>query len=238
MLTTLDAVGLSRFAVSGAALALTIGMHPLTAVLLGTITGVGGGTVRDVLLNEVPEILRADISAVAALEPASTRVPSVSCVATVCHARRMRRVLTALAPVVIACTIVLAPIAGVAASSKDQAGESLRAQFELLLTGQAGRLYKLLHPAQQAIIDRDEYIRCASTQVAGLELKGFEVQDVYKQRVTIPGTNVNAKGYAVVVRSTVSNGLMEQTDTDTFHEFKTPKGWRFAVDDPTRATDC
>ncbi len=66
VLTTLDAVGLSLFAVSGAALALTVGMHPLTAVLLGTITGVGGGTVRDVLLNEVPEILRTNIYAVAA----------------------------------------------------------------------------------------------------------------------------------------------------------------------------
>lgn len=66
VLVTLDAVGLSLFAVSGAALALGNGMHPLTAVLLGTITGVGGGTIRDILLNQVPVILQANIYAVAA----------------------------------------------------------------------------------------------------------------------------------------------------------------------------
>jgi uncharacterized membrane protein YeiH len=66
LLVGLDAVGLSLFAVSGAALALGAGMHPLTAVLLGTITGVGGGTIRDILLNQVPVILQANIYAVAA----------------------------------------------------------------------------------------------------------------------------------------------------------------------------
>lgn len=67
LLVGLDAMGLSLFAVSGAALALAAGMHPLTAVLLGTITAVGGGTIRDILLNRVPVILEANIYAVAAL---------------------------------------------------------------------------------------------------------------------------------------------------------------------------
>lgn len=66
LLTTLDAAGLALFAVSGAALALALGAHPITAVLLGTITAVGGGTLRDVLLGDVPVILRSNIYAVAA----------------------------------------------------------------------------------------------------------------------------------------------------------------------------
>jgi uncharacterized membrane protein YeiH len=74
LLTSLDAVGLSLFAVSGAALALAAGMHPLTAVLLGTITAVGGGTIRDILLNRVPVILEANIYAVAALIGAAVMV--------------------------------------------------------------------------------------------------------------------------------------------------------------------
>lgn len=74
LLTTLDAVGLSLFAVSGAGLALEADAHPLTAVLLGTITAVGGGTMRDVLLNEVPVILQANIYAVAAALGASVVV--------------------------------------------------------------------------------------------------------------------------------------------------------------------
>jgi uncharacterized membrane protein YeiH len=42
-------------------------MTPLVAVLLGTITAVGGGTIRDVLLNQVPNVLRAEVYATAAL---------------------------------------------------------------------------------------------------------------------------------------------------------------------------
>jgi len=44
-----------------------IGLHPLMAILMGTITGVGGGTVRDVLLARVPAVLRVEVYAVAAL---------------------------------------------------------------------------------------------------------------------------------------------------------------------------
>ncbi|MEE2040542.1 trimeric intracellular cation channel family protein [Nocardiopsis sp. CT-R113] len=55
-----DAAGLSLFAVIGATKALELGFGPLQAVLLGAITGVGGGTVRDVLLNRVPTVLSAN----------------------------------------------------------------------------------------------------------------------------------------------------------------------------------
>jgi len=65
-LTALDAVGLSLFAVAGAGKALAFRINPLIAVLMGTITGVGGGTVRDVLLAQIPTVLRADIYATAA----------------------------------------------------------------------------------------------------------------------------------------------------------------------------
>ncbi len=54
-----DAAGLSLFVVIGAAKAIELGFGPLQAVLLGAITGVGGGTIRDVLLNRVPTVLSA-----------------------------------------------------------------------------------------------------------------------------------------------------------------------------------
>jgi len=63
----LDAAGLSLFAIVGTQKALAFRMHPLVAVLLGTISGVGGGTVRDVLLAQVPTVLRSDVYATAAL---------------------------------------------------------------------------------------------------------------------------------------------------------------------------
>src|SRR5690606_2073381 len=63
----LDAVGLAFFCVAGAEKALTFGLTPLMAALLGMVTGVGGGIVRDVLLAKIPTVLRADLYAVAAL---------------------------------------------------------------------------------------------------------------------------------------------------------------------------
>jgi uncharacterized membrane protein YeiH len=67
LLTLVDAAGLSLFAVAGTEKALQFKMHPFIAALMGMITGVGGGVVRDVLLAQVPRVLRADVYATAAL---------------------------------------------------------------------------------------------------------------------------------------------------------------------------
>jgi uncharacterized membrane protein YeiH len=67
----LDAAGLAFFAVSGTQKALAFGLSPLMAALLGMLTGVGGGIARDVLLADIPAVLRSDLYAVAALAGAA-----------------------------------------------------------------------------------------------------------------------------------------------------------------------
>ena len=62
-----DAGGLALFAVSGAHKALLYGLNPIMATLLGMVTGIGGGMARDILLTEIPTVLRAEFYAVAAL---------------------------------------------------------------------------------------------------------------------------------------------------------------------------
>jgi len=69
-----DAAGLALFAVAGAAKALNYNISPFVAILMGGITGVGGGTVRDILLARVPTVLRADVYATAALAGAAVMV--------------------------------------------------------------------------------------------------------------------------------------------------------------------
>jgi len=69
-----NATKLALFAVSGAHKALGHGLHPVMATLLGMLTGIGGGMARDVLLAEIPVVLRADLYAVAALAGAATVV--------------------------------------------------------------------------------------------------------------------------------------------------------------------
>ncbi len=62
-----DAAGLALFSVSGASKALVFHAGPVAAVLLGMLTGIGGGMVRDVLVREIPTVLRTELYAVAAL---------------------------------------------------------------------------------------------------------------------------------------------------------------------------
>ena len=69
-----DAAGLALFAVSGAQKALAFGLDPVMAALLGMLTGVGGGMVRDILVADIPTVLRADLYAIAALAGAAVVV--------------------------------------------------------------------------------------------------------------------------------------------------------------------
>jgi uncharacterized membrane protein YeiH len=69
-----DGAGLAFFAVSGTQKALAFGLGPAMAALLGMLTGIGGGMTRDVLLVEIPTVLRSDLYAVAALAGAATVV--------------------------------------------------------------------------------------------------------------------------------------------------------------------
>ncbi len=69
-----DAAGLAMFAVSGAQKALAYGLDPPMAALLGMLTGIGGGMARDIMLTEIPTVLRAELYAVAALAGAAVVV--------------------------------------------------------------------------------------------------------------------------------------------------------------------
>jgi len=62
-----DAVGLGLFAVTGAQKALAFGLGPSGAILLGMLSGIGGGIARDLLVAEIPNVLRREFYAVAAL---------------------------------------------------------------------------------------------------------------------------------------------------------------------------
>jgi uncharacterized membrane protein YeiH len=69
-----DALGLALFAVTGASKALAFGLGPSSAILLGMLSGIGGGIVRDILVAQTPVVLRSELYAVAALAGASVIV--------------------------------------------------------------------------------------------------------------------------------------------------------------------
>ena len=74
LITVMDAAGLSLFAVTGAVKALELGLGPAQAVILGAITGVGGGTLRDVLVRRIPSVLSSGLYAIPALVGATATV--------------------------------------------------------------------------------------------------------------------------------------------------------------------
>jgi uncharacterized membrane protein YeiH len=69
-----DSVGLGFFAVAGAHKAFSHGGQVEPAIVLGVVTAVGGGVMRDVLLNRLPVILAREIYALAALVAAVIQV--------------------------------------------------------------------------------------------------------------------------------------------------------------------
>ncbi len=69
-----DAFGLGLFSANGAAVAFAAGQTPLTAILVGTTTAIGGGVIRDVLVNTVPGVLTRELYAVSALLGATVAI--------------------------------------------------------------------------------------------------------------------------------------------------------------------
>lgn len=73
----LDAVGLSVFAVAGAGKAMDYGLGPAQAIILGAITAVGGGTIRDALLGRIPSVMSEGLYAIPALVGATIIVVAI-----------------------------------------------------------------------------------------------------------------------------------------------------------------
>jgi uncharacterized membrane protein YeiH len=118
-----DAGGLALFAVVGTQKALGFRLNPVMAALLGVLTGIGGGMLRDVLVAQVPMVLRADLYAVAALAGAV--------VVVVGHELNLPAAATAIAGAVLCSGIRFIairrgwhlPVAGLPDDQKDERGE-------------------------------------------------------------------------------------------------------------------
>jgi uncharacterized membrane protein YeiH len=77
LIEVLDAVGLSVFAFTGASKAMGFGIGPAQAMILGVVTAVGGGTLRDALVGQVPTVMRKGLYAIPALVGAAITVVGI-----------------------------------------------------------------------------------------------------------------------------------------------------------------
>ncbi len=62
-----DAIGLAIFSISGALVGIESNLNFISVLLLGSLSGIGGGVLRDVLANEVPLVFRQEIYALASI---------------------------------------------------------------------------------------------------------------------------------------------------------------------------
>lgn len=67
LLPVADAIGLAVFVSIGVNKALSFGASPIVAVIMGTLTGCGGGIIRDVLAREIPMLFRTEVYATACI---------------------------------------------------------------------------------------------------------------------------------------------------------------------------
>lgn len=74
LVNVFDAAGLSLFCVTGALKAVAFGLGPVPAALMGMVTGIGGGMVRDLLAGRVPIVFRSELYATPALVGAAVAV--------------------------------------------------------------------------------------------------------------------------------------------------------------------
>lgn len=74
LVNVFDAAGLALFCVTGALKAVAFGLGPVPAALMGMVTGIGGGMVRDLLAGRVPIVFRSELYATPALVGAAVAV--------------------------------------------------------------------------------------------------------------------------------------------------------------------
>lgn len=109
----------------------------------------------------------------------------------------------------------------------ETASEAIVRHLRLLSDGDAGALWDELHPAQQAIVPRDLYIRCAEQQ--SIELSNIRaLRERPEPSLSIDGTNLTVPATAVTVEFTFAG----TKQTETFHEVDVDGRWRWVLSDP------
>ena len=96
--------------------------------------------------------------------------------------------------------------------------------------GQYGRAWDNLHPAQQTLVTREDYIQCRGDD--SFEVEIVRIIEEYDEDVPIPGTDLVVASTAITAEVRVSSGLLEDTSTDTIHEILVDGEWRWIVSNP------
>ena len=102
--------------------------------------------------------------------------------------------------------------------------------IEHINRGQYGRAWDNLHPAQQTIVTREDYIQCRGDD--SFEIEIIEILEEYDEEVPIAGTDLVVASTAITAEVRISSGLFEDTSMDTIHQILVDGEWRWILSDP------
>lgn len=109
----------------------------------------------------------------------------------------------------------------------DSPEDAVTAYIEAATLDQWGRVYDGLHPEQQALFSKEEFVSC-SNQIPA-EFEGLEVIDTYEEPSALPGVAESVPSTAVTVKVTLASG----TQTLTAHAYEVGGRWWSSVDEDT-----
>jgi acetaldehyde dehydrogenase (acetylating) len=110
---------------------------------------------------------------------------------------------------------------------------ALKREFAFIGDGQWGRLYDMLHPAQQALVTRDQFITC-SAKTSQPAISVGSVKEIFDEVVDVPGTPLHVPSRAVTFEAH-SGGAK---DVVTQHVVDIDGTWRWILNDPTQVESC
>ena len=110
-------------------------------------------------------------------------------------------------------------------------GAALR-QWDYIKKSQFGRSWEELHPAQQELIDRNDFMRCAeeASDESLVAFSDLEILETYEEDIPVPGTDLTVPSVAVTVE--ITNTILGITGADTLHEIDVDGEWRWILSEP------
>lgn len=121
----------------------------------------------------------------------------------------------------------------------EPAFDAVKRQLDELSKGQYGREWDELHPAQQALVPRDSYVKCATAD-GPIGVDNVKELEHYADSVSIPGTALKVDSTAVTVSLTQHRGTQSADQKHTFHEVPLDGQWKWllADTDPYKSGKC
>jgi hypothetical protein len=114
-------------------------------------------------------------------------------------------------------------------ATTETAEAAFRRQLQRLSDGQYGRQWEELHPAQQAFIPKELFVRCIGERIGNADVTGVTIKSTFAERLTVPGTGEQADSTAITAEVAVKAGKLEQKSTDTYHEFLVGGQWKWTA---------